>query len=348
MTRMPLKSRWFAALAASATLIFSAHSMAGQITLQGVTGNSCTYSGITVDAGGSMTATCPPPSSGPAGTFNITSNGIALPWNFTSNNTFTITRSSCSTGGVTVGFTRSGGCGPLPLQDVATFANGVTSVNVPVRTPNNSTTCKFTLTFVTASDNTATSAPVLGSSTVATVPVSLATVAGCPAASSAVAVQVNPFGVDRFTMASGTIAYMALPTLADLSTYLGAGAKSAKFQFADATNSPSVGTKEVWISHCPGVFDSSVDTSLADANPGRCYISDSLSGDATTLNWFAAPGTDPSATDALANAVGICEAYSTNGPWFVNFRWTYQDASCPWGVGACGYTGQWNVSGYAP
>ena len=51
---------------------------------------------------------------------------------------------------------------------------------------------------------------------------------------------------------------MALPAPSELTTYLGTGAKAAKFQFADSTNSPSAATREVWISHCPGVYDSSV------------------------------------------------------------------------------------------
>jgi len=202
-----------AVLSAIASLLLLAASpgFAGQISLQGVTGNSCAYNAISVDAAGTMIVTCSssPPPAGAAGTFSISSNGITLPWNYTSSSTFTITRSNGSTGGVSVNYTRSGGCGPLPLQDVATFANGVTSVNVPVRTPNNSTTCKFTLTGVTATDATATSAPVLGSTTVATVPVNSIIVAGCPAASNAVPIQINPFGVDRFTFASGTIGYAA-------------------------------------------------------------------------------------------------------------------------------------------
>jgi len=328
---------------ASLLLLAAAPGFAGQISLQGVTGNSCAYNAISVDATGTMIVTCAaaPPPAGAAGTFSISSNGITLPWNYTSSSTFTITRSNGSTGGVSVNYTRSGGCGPLPLQDVATFANGVTSVNVTVRTPNNSTTCKFTLTGVTATDVTATSAPMLGSTTVATVPVNSNIVAGCPAASNAVPVQLNPFGTDRLTLSSGTIGYMTLP--ANVSSALGTGVKAAKLQFADTTNSPSAATREVWISHCPGVYDSSVLNP-----PGRCYASDTDGGVVLALNWFESPGSDPASDDVLANTYGICEAYATNGPWYVNVRWTYPDANCPWGAGACGYTGQWNYSAFSP
>lgn len=347
MLKALLERHLHAVLAATVLLFATGPSVASQIVLQGVTGNSCTYSTISVDAAGSMTVICSSgPLAGPAGTFSITSNGTTLPWNYVSTTTFTITRSNGSTGGVTVNFTRSGGCGPLPLQDTANFANGVTSVSVPVRTPNNSTTCQFTLTAVTATDNTASSPPMLGSGTVATVPVSSATVAGCPVASNAVPIQINPLGVDHLTLNSGTIGYMPLPT--NVSSVLGAGVKAAKFNFSDATNSPTSGTREVWISHCPGSFDASVDTSLTDANPGRCYISDTDVGAQLSLNWFEAPGVIPAVTDSTANAYGICEAYATNGPWYVNVRWTYQDASCPWGIGQCGYVGQWGYSGFTP
>lgn len=343
MARLPMKWRWLASVAGTLLLASSIDCGAGQVLLQGVTGNTCTYSGITVDANGGMVVACtgsPAPDQS-AGTFNIVSNGFALTWNTTSNTTFTITRSNGSTGGVTVSFTRSGGCGPSPLQDTAAFANGVTSLNVPVATPNNSTTCKFTLTGVTATDATATSPPVLGTDTVATVPVNWIPVGGCPAPANAVPVQINAFGVDRVTLASGKIGYMTLPS--NVSSLLGTTTKSAKVVIADATTSPSAATREVWISHCPGVYDASVLNP-----PGRCFASDTDGGAVLALNWFQGPGADPSATDAMATAYNICEAYASKGPWYVNVRWTYPDSNCPWGVGMCGYVAQFNFSALSP
>jgi hypothetical protein len=66
---------------ASLCLLVAGPAFAGQISLQGVTGNSCAYNAISVDAAGTMIVTCSatPPPAGAAGTFSISSNGITLP-----------------------------------------------------------------------------------------------------------------------------------------------------------------------------------------------------------------------------------------------------------------------------
>ena len=379
-----LLRRTFFAGAATIALMAASSAQAAQVknTDTGtVVCSSYTTAQITPDGGVSITgcSTTGGNTAGPAGAFDFQLNttlypnaALALYSEYT--NLLTIVRSGGTTGGVTVNFTRSGGCGPLPLQDTATFASGTTSVAVTMRTPNNNATCKATITSVTG-DGTATAAPTVGTTMpVATMTVSPTgtapqvsggggggggggTVAGCPAPDpNGKQVAINPFGVDRYLQPSGVIFWAPLPSITDLQNALGVGAMSAKVQFADATATPSTVLKEVWISRCPGAFDSDpthigyVDQSLTDANPGRCYVSDNMTGDVTALNWFANPGSDPVADDNLANAVGVCEAYASKGPWYINFRWTYDASACPWGTlhDQCGFTGQWNYPNYTP
>lgn len=351
---------------------------AGSVKNQDTGATICsTFTGINVDPlGGLAISGCSATSTaGPAGAFDFQINATTYPGGALAlysdyTNMLSIVRSGGTTGGVTVSFTRSGGCGPLPLNDTATFANGATSAAVEMKTPNNAATCKATITAVTPTDTTATSAPTIGTtmpvatmtvSTTGTAPTTTSggggggggTTSNCPAPDpNGKQVAINPFGVDRFAQPSGAIYWAPLPSPTDIQTYLGAAAASAKVQFGDMTGSPSTAVKEIWISHCPGVFDSNpqdyayVDQSLTDANPGRCYVMDNLTGDVTALNWFANPGADPAYDDQVAQAVGICEAYASKGPWYINYRWTYDASACPWGQ--CGFTGQWNASGYSP
>jgi hypothetical protein len=126
------------------------------------------------------------------------------------------------------------------------------------------------------------------------------------------------------------------------------GRPSGIVQFNDTSSSPVAGTKEVWISKCPGAAP---DASVTNPPAGKCYVSSTSWGMAMGLNWFEAPGADPAYTDTLANSQAnsgapICEAYAANGPWYINFRLTYRPADCSWAT--CAVTGQWNYSGFSP
>jgi len=381
-----LLRRTFMAALAMAAVAAAPTSYATQIKKAEDNSVLCTsYSNMTVGNDGTLAiAGCITGTSagGPAGAFDFQLNTTLYPnaaltlYPADYTNLLTIVRSGGTTGGVTVNFTRSGGCGPVPLNDSVSFASGVTSVAVDIRTPNNNTTCKATITGVTG-DGTATAAPTIGTTMpVATMTVSPTgtapqvtggggggggggTVAGCPAPDpNGKPVSINAFDVIRYTQPPGAIYWAPLPSPSDLQAKLGTGS-AARLIFADATNSPSTTTnqvvKEIWISRCPGVFDTNpndmgyVDQSLTDANHGRCYVSDTMTGDVNTLDWFSAPGADPATTDSTADAVGVCEAYASKGQWYINMRWTYDASTCPWmSSGGCGFTGQWNYSGYSP
>jgi hypothetical protein len=70
------------------------------------------------------------------------------------------------------------------------------------------------------------------------------------------------------------------------------------------------------------------------------------SGSAFPNDFFQAPGANPATDDTMSSSYHICEAYTSAGPWYVNVRYTYTPASCPWGK--CGLTGQTNYSGFTP
>ncbi|HZZ94540.1 MAG TPA: hypothetical protein VFE23_18395 [Usitatibacter sp.] len=328
-------------------------------------GSLCsTYTGITILPNGAITISgCdgsvitppPPPTPGAAGTFSIAGSSTALGWNVTSGSSFTVTRTGGTTGSVTVNYNRGGGCGPLPLDDTVTFADGVTTANLTVRTPNNDAFCVFTLTGISGGVG-ATSAPVIGTASAQVAVTSSGTntppppsqppggqtPSGC-ATNVGIPATVNFGGNDIFRLPSGQIAYMPLP---DVQTII--GRPSGVVQFNDTSSSPQAGMKEVWISKCPGAAP---DASVTNPPAGKCYVSSSSWGGPTGINWFEAQGSDPAHTDAVANSqinsgAPVCEAYASTGQWYVNFRLTYQPGDCQWGT--CSVTGQWNFSGFTP
>jgi hypothetical protein len=45
-------------------------------------------------------------------------------------------------------------------------------------------------------------------------------------------------------------------------------------------------------------------------------------------------------TDTIAAAYNLCKAYTTNGPYYANMRYTYAPTDCAYGT--CGFVTQWN------
>jgi hypothetical protein len=137
-----------------------------------------------------------------------------------------------------------------------------------------------------------------------------------------------PFqGKNIFSMSSGNIAYAPLPTLTT--------SKSGVVHNSESTNSPDPVTVELAISKCPGQVDNSLGTA--------CYVKSGVRN-LTDIYWMI--GSSSGITNAtVANAYGICWTDPSQGPYYVNIRWTYQAGSCT-GGGACGFNVQWNNSGY--
>jgi hypothetical protein len=300
---------------------------------------------------------------GPAGTVSIASTGIALPWNITSDNTFTISRTGGSTGAVTVNFQRGGGCGPLPLTDSVVIPNGAASTTASIRTPNNDTTCKITLTGVTG-DGTATAPPTLGAAVATVAASSTAPQPGnpgggggtggggqfnCPTiprdANAGLPIKFGG-GIDGFLgLSSGQIGYGALPLLS--SSGGAAQGPSGKLAMAITTNSPTSGTVDISISHCPGVIDTN-GTYAQGTTGGKCYAQFPIDQNERDIYWFEIPGRNGNAaTDTLANlyagyGISLCEAYASNGPWYVTVKYTFPDG------GIHNMAFQWQFAGMDP
>ena len=122
-------------------------------------------------------------------------------------------------------------------------------------------------------------------------------------------------------VASGTINGFALPTL-------GAGHNNGMMQTMDSTVSPNGGiTLEVTISKCKGVIGSA-------AADGACYKSYSNTY-WNSLSW--ANGPLASIPSQYLSLYEICPAFTSQGPWYVNLRYTY--SACNYGT--CGFNIQW-------
>jgi hypothetical protein len=330
------------------------------------------YTGIAVAPNGGIAITgcggSTTPAGTPAGTFTISAaNTTALPWNVTSPSTgvaatFTVTRSNGTSGPVTLPFTRDGGCGPLPLQDSVAFTDGQTTATLTVRTPNNDATCTFTLGNPTAgSGSTASSAPVLGTAYRAYVLVgvgagvpSWATTTPPPPPTGAFNCPTpDPINTTSnfsltyggglngsLSMNSGQIGYTALPAFS--SSGGPAQGESGKIGVNIGTNSPKSGTVEVSINHCPGVIDTA-GAYVQGTTGGKCYQSFPIDQSEHDQFWFEAISPRGATTmDTWANAYSICEAYSSNGPWYVNVRYNFPDG------GAHNMVWQWQFGYYNP
>lgn len=267
---------------------------------------------------------------GSPGTFTVAATTQQMSLNQFSANNFVITRSGGSTGAATVTFDRAGGCGPGPLTgDSVAFADGQLTANAAINTPNNDATC--TVTLKTASAGTVGSpamAYVLvgaGAGVPGTPPPPPPAAGGCPTppADAYVNIPIRLYGNDLPYMKSGQIGYTTLPTFASM----GGAAGSAQVRTGITTGSAN-GTVEISINKCPGVIDTT-GAYNGGATGGKCYKSVPTDGSLHWQTWFEVPGANPAATDSLATSQGICEAYASKGPWYVNIRYNFDVPAYP-------------------
>lgn len=127
-------------------------------------------------------------------------------------------------------------------------------------------------------------------------------------------------------LASGQVGTMPLPLIPDdhASDQLSFG------ESAGGANTPSPVTVEISVSRCRGVID--------DDTANFCNLR-SMNGSYNSLVYVGRPYM--TLDDAMSvNARGYCWAPSSEGPWFVNMRWTYTE--CAFGASTCGFMVQRN------
>jgi hypothetical protein len=132
-------------------------------------------------------------------------------------------------------------------------------------------------------------------------------------------------GADVQRMASGRIASAKLPPVVSRA--------SGQVVLGETTTSPRAAVVEISIGKCRGVIDSS-------PAAGACYLKTD-NPTFTTLTWleYAKWG---ASTDSVAAAYSICKAYTADGTFYVNMRYTY--SLCNYGT--CGFVSQWNYGAW--
>jgi hypothetical protein len=252
-------------------------------------------------------------------------------------------------GAITINLVSTGGCTLSPAS--VSFADGSPDngyQSFAVVAPKNSSGQVYNTTCVVSmqQQNPALSfAPNASLSIAVTGPGTPPPVTSCPAIpADAVQKNLGFQGADQWIMPAGIIGYAPLT---DTATF---GRNSGRITSNDVTATPSNGlVREISISKCPGVIDTKAGGAnnllMADGT-GTCYWTMTGSGSAFNNDWFSAPGPNPAATDDLAKTYHICEAYKSQGQWYLNVRYQYTPASCPWG--ACGLTIQSNFPQFNP
>jgi hypothetical protein len=338
-----LLRRTAVALAAVAGFSITAASHAAVVTLTGSTGSSCSYSSMSVAPDGSFNVQCTsssptPPAPGDAGSFSFASaTGTAGVPLFT-NYQFPVTRSAGSTGVVNMDYT-VGGPGCYNGLGYLTFPDGSTTQNAQIMTILNGSTCTITLGTPTTTSSVGTQ-PRLGTTTLTTITVPSAggptpNTAGCPSGFTApadIALQsLGGLGNPLLSMVkSGQVVSMQLPA-----TQPGYSTGQVAFsESAGGAYTPQPVTLTISISKCQGMIDT-------DTN-NRCNIV-STNGNYNSVTWFSQPYSV--ITDASrANGRGYCWAPASEGPWYVNAKWTY--GSCAFGAQVCGFAIQQNYGPY--
>ena len=319
-----------------------------------------TYTGIQVQPSGGIAITgCsgtvvqPPPTgaAAPDGTFTV--NGASqIDASKTAYLWYSVSRSGSlggSSSAASITMTATGGCSVPPSAMQFAAGSGDTYQAFTVVAPTDSTgkiyntTCTITIQqqnpALTLGNGGTGSIQVQVINGTGTAPGSGGgTVAGCPAIPvDAVAnFPIHFGGNDLNWLNSGQIGYAPLPTFASW----GGGGASAKLITGITTGSLD-GTVEMSINKCPGVIDTT-GAYKGGATGGNCYKKITVDASLHWLTWFEAPGINPSATDAEANQFGICEAYASNGPWYVNVRYNTTSGA------RADYLWQYNWDSYAP
>lgn len=307
---------------------------AGTVTLNGVTGNTCTYSSLSVTPSGAVSVTCsggstppPPPPSGP-GKFAFASAAMAAPPNTTVNPA--ITRTEGSDGSFTLYFWYTGSACAWSSAGAVSFGNGETSKTIPAPVLA-AGTCTVHLA--------APAAPAeLGAITTTTITVDPNSAppppppppTGCPTGftppdnmiNATFAGPGNPFK-PMVLAASGQVISIPLPK--------NLARASGIFQLFESTAMPTSATIEISINKCPGLIDTNLNSYCNMRTDNMNF---------NQITWFGKAYS--SVVDAAsANAARFCWAGDSE-QYYVNTRSSY--TSCSWGT--CGFNMQYREGGY--
>jgi hypothetical protein len=309
------------ALAAVAGFFFSGSAAAqGTVILSGASGNSCSYTSMSVQPNGSVSVNCnagttPPVDPLLPGSFSL-SGPSALSVNAVG--TFSVIRSGGTAGDANLGWAASGGC--LPAGGVVTFPNGNTNAQtITVTAPAAAGQCVIAIGGP--------SVGTLGTPPMLNVAIQSGPLPGDPGCTATppppdvLDFDLKLSGADVQRMSSGRIASAVLPVV---------GRASGQVVLGETTTSPRSAVVEISINKCRGVIDTTV---------AACYLRTDNPTFAT-LTWLETPKWGAS-TDGIAAAYGLCKAY-TDQKWYVNMRYTYQTCN----YGTCGFVSQWNYGPY--
>jgi hypothetical protein len=278
----------------------------------------------------------PPPVTGDAGSFafaGATGTGATIG----GDNGFPVTRSSGTTGVVSMNYTVAGagctnGVGTLTFQDGQTSANTFVwgqqagSCTITLGNPN--------------TNNTVATAPRLGNPSQMTVTIgnpngggsNPSPVAGCPAGPSDLAsLQLGGVGNPLIAMAhSNQIVSFPLPAV----TGAFSSGSIAFSESAGGAYTPQPVTLNISISKCPGVIDTDYSN--------RCnYVT--TNGNYNSVTWMS-QAYQAISNSTITNARGLCWAPSSEGQWYVNAKWSY--SQCAFGAQVCGFAIQQNYGPY--
>jgi hypothetical protein len=323
-----LLRRTAVALAAVAGLFISAAPQAATITLTGATGNSCSYSGMTVQPDGSFAVTCltSNPQPGAPGSVSLSALGNV---NSSTPVTATIFRTGGATGAAGVHYDVSGAGCTATAGDVSWADGDGAGKQVAIATTV-SGSCTVNLSSATGA--------AMGSPSSVTFQVTAPVAGGgvnCPAGFTPPA-ELNsatlggPGNVLLFMQKSGQTVSIPLPAAqAGLSTVQVAFGESAGGAYT-----PNPVTLEVSISKCRGFIDNNTSN--------RCNLR-STNGNYNSITSFRQAYSVIRDT-ASASLRGYCWAPGSDGDWYVNARWTY--SNCAFGASTCGFAIQQNYGPY--
>lgn len=273
----------------------------------------CPYSSITVTSSSAVVACAggPPPSSG--GSFTITgSSSMGVGQSLVAS----INRTGGTAGESLVAYSVSGGC--APAAGTTWFAsNGATTGLVTIYAPGSAATCVVSLTGITG-------AGVIASPSQLTI-----AVGSPPPPSGCTPFTLKLSGADILRLQSGQVACATLPNV----RASGGTLSSGQILFGEATVSPRGATVEITISKTPGVID---------PNAGDFYYKET-NASFMQKQWIERPVWGAK-TDEYAAIYQLAKAYETDGPWYVNVRYTYTASNCAYTP--CGFVNQWNFGGF--
>ncbi|APV49635.1 hypothetical protein BWI17_08065 [Betaproteobacteria bacterium GR16-43] len=153
----------------------------------------------------------------------------------------------------------------------------------------------------------------------------------CPVVSNVVELALGNKNTPTLVVASNAqIASVPLPSQASLNKLSGI----LMFGESSAAYSPNPVVMEVTISKCKGVINSDY--------TDNCNIR-RTNGNYNEMYWWSKPGAGI-VDRAGSNALGACWAPDTEGPWYINTRFTHN--GCAYGASTCGFALQWGGGAY--